>query len=116
MLYLLACFTYSPLTSPANAFVHAITPIDHFRTCIVACKLSGRQQLFDEVFQNGGKAIQDGDMARALFYFKQALAIDPKNAQTKKMVNKLELLGIVPVDPCARDLVAAEADGEDDKM
>ena len=45
---------------------------------------SGRMQMFDEVFQKGGLAIQEGDMGRALGYFKQALAIDPNNVQVSR--------------------------------
>ena len=52
---------------------------------------------FDEVFSKGGVCIQDGDMPGALGYFQQALEIDPTNEQTKKMVKKLQMLGIEPV-------------------
>ena len=46
---------------------------------------SGRQQLFDEYFTKGGMAVQEGDIPRALGYFKEALSIDPTNQQTMKM-------------------------------
>jgi hypothetical protein len=52
---------------------------------------------FDEIFGKGGMCVQDGNMPGALGYFKQALEIDPSNAQTQKMVSKFESLGIVPI-------------------
>ena len=58
-------------------------------------------QLFSELFAKGGMAIHDGDMGRALYWFQQALKVDPSNDQTRKMVDKLVAVGTQPSMPDA---------------
>lgn len=53
---------------------------------------------FVDQMARGGQCVQDGDMGRALGHFQRALAIDPENEQTRKMVARLEALGTVAVD------------------
>jgi major membrane immunogen (membrane-anchored lipoprotein) len=116
MLPFLAMSTAFLFTQPPaalNPALHAgCSQIDRSDASSISCQLSGRMQLFDELFTKGGMAVQDGDMPTALYYFKQALIVDPANEQTKKMVAKFEMLGIQPQEPGAVD-VASTATGSE---
>ena len=52
------------------------------------------KQIFVELMTKGGMAVQEGEMGLALGYFKKALELQPEAEQTKKMVLRLETLGI----------------------
>lgn len=77
-------------------------------------------EAFDDLFQKGGKCVQDGDMPRALGYFEQALTLDPDNVQTKKMVTRMATLGITAIyssdDGSTFVDVAASEEGEADAL
>ena len=68
---------------------------------------------FVELLASGGTCVQEGDMGKALGYFKRALAIDPTSETTKVMVARLEAKGFMAEDEDGTiDVMAGDATPE----
>ena len=91
------CVAARPISQAASA--HLAPSASSRKHITASSSLALASTAFSELFMKGGMAVHEGDMPTALYWLQQAAKVDPKNEQCKKMVARLEGLGIEPKEP-----------------